>query len=163
MPESDNRNRRPTVSVSIRPATLEDRDRIALFNMALARETEGRDLDRKTVRAGIEAQVKDPARGRYFLAESEDGEVIGQIAVTTEWSDWRNGEVWWVQNVYISRAHRREGVYRALHAYVRELALRQKAVGLRLYVDRDNEAAQRTYASLAMLPSHYRIYEEMWA
>ncbi|MFQ5890244.1 MAG: GNAT family N-acetyltransferase [Gemmatimonadota bacterium] len=149
------------MSVEVRAAVPKDRDRIALFNQALARETEGRELDRKTLLRGVEAVLGDPARGRYLVAE-KDGEVVGQLAITYEWSDWRNGRVWWIQSVYVSRHHRREGVYSALHRYVRELARAEKAVGLRLYTERDNEPAHRAYRALGMSESSYVMYEEMW-
>jgi len=86
------------MSVTIRQAEEDDRDRIVLFNQALARETEGRVLDRTTLKAGVARMLSDPARGRYFVAEDE-GEIVGQLAVTVEWSDWRNAEIWWIQSV----------------------------------------------------------------
>ncbi len=150
------------MALIVRSACDTDMDRLVLFNQALARETEGRELDRKTLKSGVEELMTEPARGQYFVAQ-KDGEVVGQILVTYEWSDWRNGNIWWVQSVYVSRHHRREGIYRLLHEYVRSMARDGKAVGLRLYVDRDNEAAQRTYAALGMQASDYLMYEEMWA
>ena len=153
---------RISVIFTIRPAVAGDRDRIVLFNQALARETEGRELERAILRKGVEKLVQNPDLGRYFVAEDGD-EVVGQIAVTTEWSDWRNGLVWWIQSVYVSRQRRGEGIYRALHTFVRELAVAKKAVGLRLYVERDNEVAQRTYLSLGMTASDYQMYEEIWS
>ena len=148
--------------LAIREASLDDAQRIVLFNQAMARETEGRELDRKTLAKGVESLLKDPARGRYFVAVKGD-EVVGQVMITTEWSDWRNGLVWWLQSVYVSKRHRREGVYRLLHQHVRETALSEKVLGIRLYVERDNVAAQATYASLGMAPSQYLMFEEMWA
>lgn len=145
----------------IRRAGPGDVDRIVLFNQAMARETEGRELDRGVLRDGVERLLEDPRRGVYWVAEL-DGEVAAQLLVTTEWSDWRNAEVWWIQSVYVSREHRREGLYRALHATVRRAAREAGAAGLRLYVDRDNVPAQETYASLGMRRSNYRMYEEMW-
>ena len=150
------------MALIVRSAGDIDIDRIVLFNQALARETEGRELDRRTLREGVEALLAEPARGQYFVAQ-KSGDVVGQVLVTYEWSDWRNGNIWWVQSVYVSRDHRREGVYRLLHEYVRSLARNQKAVGLRLYVERDNEAAQRTYDALGMQASDYLLFEEMWA
>ena len=146
----------------IREAHLEDARRIVLFNQAMARETEGRELDRRTLTKGVEALLKDPARGRYFVAVQGE-EVVGQVMITTEWSDWRNGQVWWLQSVYVSKRHRREGVYRLLHEHVRETARSEKVIGIRLYVDRDNVAAQETYQSLGMVASQYLMFEEMWA
>jgi GNAT superfamily N-acetyltransferase len=93
----------------IRPARPEDVDLIVRFNRAMARETEGRDLEEATIAAGVEALLADPSKGRYFLAERR-AEVAGQLMVTPEWSDWRNGPVWWIQSVYVAPAHRRRGV-----------------------------------------------------
>ncbi|MEN8145287.1 MAG: GNAT family N-acetyltransferase [Gemmatimonadota bacterium] len=150
------------MSFSIRPAVPDDLDRIVLFNQALARETEGRELERGILQKGVNKLLRDPDLGRYFVAEDGD-EVVGQIAVTTEWSDWRNGPVWWIQSVYVSRQRRGEGIYRALHEFVREMARAEKAAGLRLYVERDNAVAQHTYLSLGMRESDYRMYEEIWS
>jgi GNAT superfamily N-acetyltransferase len=150
------------MSISIRLATQEDMDRIILFNQAMARETEGRELDRRTLSKGVERLLKQPARGRYFVAE-QDGDIVGQLMVTTEWSDWRNGEIWWLQSVYVSKRLRRKGVYRRLHEYVRDQARQQRAIGLRLYVERDNEPGQATYRALGMGESSYLMFEEFWA
>ncbi len=150
------------MSTSIRTASAEDRDRIVLFNQAMARETEGRELDRTTLSKGVERLLAKPERGRYFVAEKE-GEIVGQLMITIEWSDWRNGEIWWIQSVYVSKRHRRAGVYRQLHEYTRDLARKERAIGLRLYVERDNEPAQATYRAMGMLESSYRVFEEFWA
>ena len=149
------------MGIAIREAMPEDRDRIVLFNQAMAKETEGRILDRDVLTTGVGAMLADQARGRYFVAE-EDGDIVGQLAVTTEWSDWRNGNVWWIQSVYVARSHRRRGVYRQLHIHVRDMAQAAGVLGLRLYVEHDNETAKSAYASLGMHPSSYVMYEEFW-
>ena len=118
-------------------------------------------LDRDVLNAGVSRMLAEPSRGRYFVAEDGD-EVVGQLAVTHEWSDWRNGDIWWIQSVYIAKEHRRKGVYQALHAHVREAARAAGVIGFRLYVERDNEAAQSTYAALGMHRSPYVMYEELW-
>jgi len=150
------------MSPVIREADLDDTQRIVLFNQAMARETEGRELDRKTLTKGVESLLKNPARGRYFVIVKGE-EVVGQVMVTTEWSDWRNGQVWWLQSVYVSKRHRREGLYRLLHEHVRETARSEKVIGIRLYVERDNLPAQETYRALGMERSQYLMFEEMWA
>lgn len=147
--------------IRVRRATAGDVDRIVLFNQALARESEGRELDRRVLRRGVERLLEEPWRGVYWMAV-DDGRAVAQLLVTPEWSDWRDAEVWWIQSVYVSRGHRRRGVYRALHGEVRRRARREGAAGLRLYVDRDNLPARETYESLGMRRSHYRMYEEMW-
>lgn len=148
-------------AVSVRRATEDDLDRIVLFNQAMGREAEGRELDRRRLEKGVRAVLEDPERAVYFLAEKDD-ELVGQIAVTLEWSDWRNAHIWWIQNVYVSKLHRREGIYRRLHEHVRDRARESGAAGLRLVVDRDNRPARETYRSLGMRPSHYLMFEEMW-
>lgn len=165
---------------SIRRATPSDLEAIVRFNLALARETEDRALDESTLRAGVAALLADDALGRYYLAveappeveASREGEAprggegpdraIGQLMVTREFSDWRNGPIWWIQSVYVDPAHRGRGLYRALHEYVRERAREAGAVGLRLYVDRDNRPAQGVYRALGMERARYDMYEEIW-
>jgi ribosomal protein S18 acetylase RimI-like enzyme len=46
---------------------------------------------------------------------------------------------------------------------VRESARQEKAIGIRLYVERDNLGAQSTYEAMGMTESQYLMYEEMWA
>jgi ribosomal protein S18 acetylase RimI-like enzyme len=82
--------------------------------------------------------------------------------ITHEWSDWRNGDVWWIQSVYVHPDFRRRGLFRTLYQYVTERAKERGAVGIRLYVEKENANAQRTYASLGMGETHYLVMEEMF-
>lgn len=142
----------------VRRAATEDSTVIAAHNCAMAQETEGIELDRAITEAGTRALLEDPSKGFYLLAE-RNGRPVGQLMITTEWSDWRNGEFWWIQSVYVRPEARRTGVYRALHDQVIELARASGRVcGVRLYVARDNAAAQATYLALGMTPSHYHLY-----
>ena len=145
--------------MKIRQARTTDAAVIADFNRRMAQETERRRLKPVRVRRGVSALLKDRAKGIYFVAE-EKGTVVGQLLITYEWSDWRNGNFWWIQSVYVAPKFRRQGVFRALYAHVHRLAKSSRAVcGLRLYVDADNARAQKTYALLGMARSHYEIYE----
>ncbi|MFQ6613383.1 MAG: GNAT family N-acetyltransferase [Fidelibacterota bacterium] len=149
--------------ITIRKATLNDREIILFGNLAMARETEGKVLDSQVVRQGVTALLSDARKGVYYLAEI-NGKIAGQLMITTEWSDWRNREFWWIQSVYIHPEFRRQGIYSALHTEIRSLARRAGNVcGLRLYVDKQNRLAQKTYASQGMVPAHYDLYEEDWA
>ena len=148
-----------TSDIKIRTAAASDIETVVVFNAAMARETEGKELVIPRLRQGVAAVFNDPARGFYLLAEV-DGVVVGQLMITTEWSDSRNGYFWWIQSVYVAPHHRRRGVYRALDAHVRTEARRNGNVcGLGLYVDRDNHVAQSVYASLDMQLSHYDLFE----
>jgi ribosomal protein S18 acetylase RimI-like enzyme len=143
----------------LRRATPADAAVIAEFNRQLAQETEGKTLDEETLSAGVAAVLADPLRGLYFIAESE-GAVVGQLMITTEWSDWRNGWIWWIQSVYVRKEARRQGVFRALYMHVEAAARAAPQVaGLRLYVERDNHAAQQTYLGLGMERTGYLVLE----
>ena len=148
---------------TIRAARAGDATDIARFNAAMALETEHKALDGPTLRAGVDAVLADPRHGFYLVAEAS-GRTIGCLMVTYEWSDWRNGQWWWLQSVYIARDQRRRGVFRALHAEVERRARATAGViGLRLYVERANETAQRTYAALGMHDAGYALYENEFA
>ena len=125
----------------------------------MAKETEGIDLDPSLIAPGVRAVLTDAAKGFYFVAEI-DGVVAGQMMVTFEWSDWRNGNIWWIQSVYVSPNHRRRGVFKALYQHVRDQALENAVVALRLYVERENLNAQKTYVAMGMHLSHYLLMEE---
>jgi len=150
----------PTI---IRPAQRADIPFLAAANAAMAWQTEGKRLDPERLARGVAAVFDAPQRGFYRIAE-EDGVALGCLLVTREWSDWRDGDWWWIQSVYVQPAARRRGVFRALYADV-EAAARAAGdvVGLRLYVECENERAQRTYAALGMAETHYRLYEREFA
>ena len=149
-----------SLNVDIREARAADSGRIVGFQVNMALETEGKALDEGLVSAGVEAVFgADGAKGFYVVAEA-DGVVVGSLLITYEWSDWRNATFWWIQSVYVDAAHRRRGVYSAMHDYVLSRAEADGGVcGVRLYVERENHVAQATYKSLGMAHSHYDLYE----
>jgi len=147
------------MTMTIRDADAGDSAVIAENNIAMAKETEERALQREKIVPGVVAALADPDKGRYWIAE-EDGQIVGQIMVTLEWSDWRNGSFWWIQSVYVHPDFRRRGVFSALYRHVESLALRTSGVcGLRLYVEKDNLRAQQTYVTLGMHLPGYQVME----
>src|SRR4051812_46349658 len=146
----------------IRDAVAGDLAAIVEFNACLARETESKDLDPAVLARGVSIALADPDRLRYWVAE-RGGRIVGQTAVTREWSDWRCGWIWWFQSVYVAESARGRGVFRALYGHVRDAGLAESdVIGLRLYVERENDRAQATYRALAMEPGGYHVYEELW-
>lgn len=197
---------RDVAMVRVREATADDGDVLVEFAVAMARETEGLDLDLERVGRGVRALLADRSRGTYFVAESPaasegdeaagacgDGDggeesgsaIVGCLMLTYEWSDWRAAQVraalaarslvrvrpgrparlptlqfYWIQSVYVRPGHRRQGVFRALYDHVSELSKSSPdCCGLRLYVEHDNERAQRTYVAMGMREAHYRFFE----
>jgi GNAT superfamily N-acetyltransferase len=149
------------MEIRTREAAVTDAGAIAAFQRAMARETEEIELDAEVVARGVRAVFEEPARGRYFVAEAE-GKVISSLLITYEWSDWRNGNVWWIQSVYVRPELRRRGVYARMYEHVKGIGERDKGVrGIRLYVDRRNAPAQDVYRRCGMNGEHYLVFEWM--
>jgi len=147
--------------IDYREGTPSDVSVIVDFQVAMARETEELDLDRDICTRGVQGVFDDPSRGRYFLAES-DGTVIASLMITYEWSDWRNGNVWWIQSVYVVPSFRGQRVYAGLYSHVQRLVQADDGIrGIRLYVDRRNVSAQSVYTKLGMNGEHYQVFEWM--
>jgi GNAT superfamily N-acetyltransferase len=150
--------------LNIRLARPEDAAMIASFSAAMALETEGRHLDRDRLHNGTIALLHSPDRGFFLVAELEqadDRRLLGQLMITYEWSDWRNGVFWWIQSVYVDPAWRRKGIYRRLHDSIVAIGKAdEKMCGIRLYVARENRAAQTVYRRVGLTPSMYDVYED---
>ena len=143
----------------IRPATADDLDLIVDYNAHLAFESEGKRLDLALLRPGVAALLADSAKGRYYLAELA-GQVVGQIAFTFEWSDWRNGFFWWIQSVYVHPEHRRAGVFKSLYRHLEQQAKNDgNVIGIRLYVEAENRDAHATYEKLGLSWTDYHVME----
>ncbi len=148
----------------IRDARSSDIATIVDFNRRLALETESKVLDQAVLTTGVAQALGDPDRLRYWVAEIGDPPVVvGQAAITREWSDWRNGWVWWLQSVYVAEPARGRGLFRAIYQRIREEArTRSDVVGIRLYVEDANHRAKSTYRALGMVPGGYSVFEELW-
>lgn len=144
--------------IIIRAACYEDWPVIADYNCRLAWETEHKRLDPAKIEPGVQAVLNDPAKGRYFVAEV-DGQVVGQLMHTWEWSDWRNGQIWWVQSVFVAPEFRQQGIFKRLFEYLATLATAEHVLGIRLYVEDQNARAQRTYQQLGLTEPGYRVME----
>ncbi len=143
----------------IRPAALDDLTTIVEFNILMAFETEHLVLERGRVIEGVRAVLADPSKGRYIVAEI-DGTVVGQLMVTYEWSDWRNGMFWWIQSVYVDHAYRGRKIFTRLYEQIKQEALSGGSCGIRLYVEEENRTAQQTYSKLGMVPTLYEMMED---
>lgn len=136
-----------------------DIDSIVEFQVDMAMESEGCVLDKEKVTKGVTAAIADESKGIYWVAKKE-GKTIGSLMITREWSDWNNEWYWWVQSVYVKPEYRKQGVYKAIYARVKEMARRNNVSQIRLYVDKTNLSAQNVYERLGMSQSHYLIFEE---
>ena len=147
------------IQISIRNAVSTDIDVLTDFNCRLAAETEGKPLASNTVRSGVTRGLSVGDEVRYFVAEADEN-IVGQLMLTREWSDWRDGWVVWLQSVYVVADYRGRGVFRQLLDHVKtQMQTEPDVVCLRLYVEEDNDAAKSTYARLGFDATGYRVME----
>ncbi|MGK7391277.1 MAG: GNAT family N-acetyltransferase [Candidatus Cyclobacteriaceae bacterium M2_1C_046] len=145
----------------IRQANPSDKGILKKFQKQMAWETEKLELDEDQLDKGLEAILNDASKGNYFVAE-EGGNVIACLMVTPEWSDWRNGIVWWIQSVFVDEDYRRKGIYRQLYNHIQDwVKSNEDYKGIRLYVEKDNKTAQQVYSALGMDGEHYKLFEWM--
>jgi ribosomal protein S18 acetylase RimI-like enzyme len=148
--------------VTVRKAKPSDAQFIAEGNRAMAQETEGKQLDPDTVLAGVRSALSDQSKGFYLVAE-HGGHPAGQLMVTHEWSDWRNGDFWWIQSVHVLPDHRKRGVFTALYRHLEKMARQDPEVcGIRLYTHETNQTAHATYQSLGMKRVEYQVFESVF-
>ena len=145
----------------IRQANDTDSASIVEFQLAMAYETEQLQLDEPTVLKGVAAVFNDPAKGVYYVAETE-GKVVGSLLTTFEWSDWRNGTVLWIQSVYVRPEFRKRSIFSRLYKHIQSLvAANPDLRGIRLYADKTNTPAHGVYEHLGMTAEHYQMFEWM--
>ncbi len=149
------------MNLQIRKAKSEDLATIVDFQLSMAKETENLQLDKPTVEKGVASAFHDASKGQYFVAEI-DHEIAASLLITFEWSDWRNGVVYWIQSVYVKEGFRRLGIYKRMYSHIQDLVIRDEQVkGIRLYVDKTNYRAQQTYQNTGMNGEHYQLFEWM--
>lgn len=149
-----------STDIAIRPAQQADIETIVDFQCRLACESEGMTLDPAVVREGVRA-VLDGAKGRYWVAEV-GSKTAACLMILDEWSEWRNGTVWWLHSLYVAREFRRRGVLKAMYAHLKGLVEADGSLrGIRLYVEKDNRTAMAAYEALGMDGEHYKLYEWM--
>ena len=145
--------------IAIRKATLDGLDTIVKFNYNLAFETENIKLNLETLTLGVENLILDNSKGQYHVY-TVNNKIVGQIMYTYEWSDWRNGNILWIQSVYVHKEYRRQGIFNSLYNHLKDICINtSNAVGLRLYVEKENLDAKATYESLGMYECKYNMYE----
>lgn len=151
-----------TTTIQVRVADSQDIDSIVDFNCAIARETEGKELDRVLIQRGVTRGMEKGEEVVYFVATAS-GENIGCLMLTREWSDWRDGWLAWIQSVYVTETHRGNGVFRRLLDYATEhVQVLPDVVGLRLYVEVENQRAQSVYSRTGFVDPNYKVLEKLF-
>lgn len=145
--------------MQVRKATTKDIVSIVDFQLKMADETEGVQLHEPTVFKGVTAVVNDKNKGQYYVTEFNN-QIVASLLTTFEWSDWRNGTILWIQSVYVLKEFRRRGIYRNMYSHIKNMVLEnEKLCGIRLYADKSNFQAHKTYKELGMTHDHYITFE----
>ena len=137
---------------------VDDVRTIATFQIDMAMESEGFQLEYERTLKGVQAVLQDENKGRYVLA-IHNGKPVGSLMLTREWSDWNCCWYLWIQSVYVLPDYRKGGIFKAMYNKVLELARSEEITQVRLYVDKDNQKAQTVYQKSGMSECHYLMYE----
>ncbi len=147
--------------IQVRLSNEYDATVIAEFQIKMANETEGIELDNDTVNKGVESVFRDHQKGKYYVA-TENDVIVASMLITYEWSDWRNNWVYWLQSVYVLPEKRGKGIFKQMYDYIlKQINENNEVAGLRLYVDMTNSAARKVYVKLGMDGDHYQVFEWM--
>ena len=147
--------------MKIRKAQKADISTIVDFQVRMAKETEDLELNPKVTTKGVEYIFDNPEHGFYLLSEERE-EITGSLMILYEWSDWRNNKVIWIHSVYIKPEWRKKGIFGKMYAFIKELVASDEMYGgIRLYVDKRNNNAQKVYEHIGMSKEHYVLYEWM--
>jgi len=141
----------------VREASRGDVQQLVDFTVAEAAEAEGRQLDHSLVERAVTASIDDPHLARYWIVESPDRQIVGAIAVVSEWSDWRNTAYWWIQFVFLLPEVRGRALLSKLTSELERIGRLHGVPELRLYVHPQNARAIRAYQKLGFVRSPYRI------
>jgi len=141
----------------VRRADLGDLGQLVEFTISEAREAEGVSKEPEKAREGIRAALEDESFALYWVVQSEDNEILGNVSVIKEWSNWSAGYFWWIQSMFIKPEYRGRGLLEMLIQTVRESARQSNALEVRLYVHKDNARAIKAYKKTGFVDSDYRI------
>ncbi|MEJ7643032.1 MAG: GNAT family N-acetyltransferase [Chryseolinea sp.] len=149
--------------ITVEKASIKHIGDLVNFQQRLAQETEEVILSAEVLHTGLTAMFDDPSKGVYYVALSGE-EVVGCHMTTTEWSEWKNGTVLWIQSLYVVEPYRKFGVFKAMFRNLTDMVNNNSNfIGIRLYVDKSNTRAMKVYESMGMDGSHYTVYEWMKA
>jgi ribosomal protein S18 acetylase RimI-like enzyme len=147
---------RASATPVIRPATPADADTLVAFTLAEALDAERRTLSRADVRRGVAGAFATPPKARYWVVES-GGQLVACASIVTEWSNFRGGDYWWIQSLYIAPEHRGKGLVDTILQHLVHEAQAGGAIDLRLYGYNTNARALRAYQRFGFREAPYLI------
>jgi ribosomal protein S18 acetylase RimI-like enzyme len=146
-----------TIAYTIRPGTAGDLDTLVAFTHAEAMDAERRGLDPAEARRGVEGAFAPVPKSRYWVVEGPKGGLVASASIVTEWSNFRGGDYWWIQSLYVTPEHRGQGLVDTLLAHLTDQARDAGALDLRLYGHDTNERALRAYKRCGFTVAPYIV------
>ena len=126
-----------------------------IYEMAL--ESENLKLNKDKIYSAIRTIFAEPKYG-FFVSTCKDDKIIGSLFVTIEYNYIKDCTNFWITSVYTHPDYRNRGVYKSSYKFVSDDTIANNGSAVKLYVDDDNERAQKVYKNLGMVDSG----EEMW-
>jgi ribosomal protein S18 acetylase RimI-like enzyme len=83
--------------------------------------------------------------------------VVACASIVTEWSNFRGGDYWWIQSLYIVPEHRGHGLVDTILQHLASEARAGGAIDLRLYGYNTNARALRAYQRFGFREAPYLI------
>lgn len=145
---------------AIRPATPEDADILVAYTLSEALDAERRTLSRSDVQRGVAGGFATPPKARYWVVESA-GSIVASTSIVTEWSNFRGGDYWWIQSLYIVPEHRGKGLVDVVLRFLVDEAKAGGALDLRLYGYNTNARALRAYQRFGFREAPYLILTKL--
>ncbi len=141
----------------VRRANYSDLERLVSFAIAEAEEAEKTARPSGLIREGVRVGLTEDSIAMYWVLEDGEGEIIGNVSVVKEWSNWNAGYYWWIQSLFLLPEFRGKGLLGTLLEAVKGAARQEDAVDLRLYVHIGNERAIKAYRKSGFSELDYRI------
>ena len=141
---------------TIRPGALADLEMLVAFTLSEALDSERRSLNAVEVRRGVMGAFDSPPKVRYWVVES-GGRMVASTSIVTEWSNFRGGDYWWIQSLYILPEHRGRGLVDTILQHLVQEAKAGLALDLRLYGFNTNARALRAYQRFGFREAPYLI------
>lgn len=108
--------------------------------------------DAEKQRAGLQAILADPSRGRIFVAR-EGREVVAMASLLYTISTAEGGKAAWFEDLVVAPEQRKRGIGEALLKHVVAEARKEGVLRLTLLTDMQNERAQAMYRRVGFVGS----------
>lgn len=141
--------------MNFRRAIPSDLEKIAELLIPFCEEYHQKQVTQEIARKGIAHLFENPHLGRYYVCE-EENRLVGYLMVFFEWSDWRAGNMYYLEAVYTLPEYRKRGVFKSLYKHMYDEAVKENSV-LRTIVG--TTFPVEALKKIGLQESHYNLLE----